>query len=105
MPIADWALIISGGVVLAGIAYPGYARTQQGWKVGGWANGGPWALWYGFGGLAYLAGMVKTFGWWALLAAVPLAFIIGFGLMMAAKRRTQMLALVGPVLANLWFMQ
>lgn len=96
--------MLSGGFILSGIAYPSYARTQPGWKTGSAAHGTWWSLWYGFGTLAYIAGMGKTFGWVGLVAAIPVAFGIGFALLMAAKRSTQLIALVGPILANLWFM-
>ena len=99
-----WALLLSGGFILSGIAYPAFARTQLGWKTGASSHGAWWSLWYGFGALSYLAGMGTTFGWIGLVAAIPAAFAIGFALMMAAKRNAQMIALIGPILANLWFM-
>lgn len=105
MNFGEWALIFSGGLILAGIAYPQFAGSQPGWKVGAWSGGTLWSLWYGMGALAYLAGMGKDFGWIALLAAVPLAFVLGLGLVTTARRHTQLIALAGPILANLWFMQ
>lgn len=53
---------------------------------------------------SYLAGMGKTCGWVGFVAAIPVAFAIGFSLMMVAKRITQLIALAGPIFANLWFM-
>lgn len=103
MAFAHWALLISGGLVLAGIAYPSFARQQPGWKIGAGAGGIIWSVWYGTGALAYLGGMAQVFGWIGIVAAVPLALIIGFAIVMAVKRRTLLVALVGPILANLWF--
>lgn len=103
MSFAQGALLVSGGLILAGISYPDYARRQPGWKVGAWAGGVGWALWYALGALAYFGGMGRMLGWLGLLAAVPLAFIVGFGLTTFAKRHTQLIALIGPILANLWF--
>lgn len=99
-----WALLFSGGIVLAGLAYPAFARSQPGWKTGSAAGGTLWSLWYGAGGLAYLAGMGKTFGWLGLVLAIPAALAVGFFLTLLAKQRVQLIALIGPVLANLWFM-
>lgn len=105
MRFVDWALILSGGLILAGIAYPQFAIARPGWKVGSWAGGSLWSIWYGLGSLAYLAGKGNSFGWIALLAALPLAFILGFGLTTVVGRHVQLLALAGPILANLWFLQ
>gem|GEM_PF-4873836 len=63
MSVAQLALLLSRKLILAGIAYPDFARTKDGWKVGAWTGGGCWALWYGFGALAYLAGMWTALGW------------------------------------------
>lgn len=104
MTPAHWALLMSGGLILAGIAYPAFARQQAGWKTGTWSGGAAWSLWYGMGALAYLAGMGTTFGILGLMASIPLALILGFTVMMIVKRQTQLVALTGPVLANLWFM-
>lgn len=104
MGFSDWALLISGGVTLTGIAYPTYAQSKPGWKIGAWAGGGVWSLWFGLGALAYLAGMANTFGWVGFLGAIPLALLIGFALFVIIGRPMQLLALPGPILANLWFM-
>ena len=104
MHSSNLALLISGGIVLAGIAYPGFAQAQPGWKVSAWVGGGVWSLWFGMGALAYLAGMANVFGWKGFLGAIPLAFAGGFVLILAAGRRAQVIALPGPFLANLWFM-
>lgn len=103
MSIAQLALLLSGGLILAGIAYPSFARSKVGWKVGAWTGGGGWALWYGFGALAYFAGMWTALGWVGLLVCVPLAFCLGLIALMALKRHVQMVALTGPILANLWY--
>lgn len=103
MHFADWALLASGGIVLAGIAYPSFAAARPGWKVGAWAGSCLWSLWFGLGALAYLAGMASGFGWVGLLAALPLAFALGLGLILTAGARTQLLVLPGPILANLWY--
>lgn len=104
MPFSDWALLVSGGVTLAGVAYPSFAQSKPDWKIGAWAGGPLWSLWFGIGALAYLAGMANVFGWLGFLGAIPLAFVVGFGMILMAGRHTQILALVGPVLAKLWFM-
>ena len=67
--------------------------------------GGPlWSLWFGMGTIAYLAGMANIFGWLAFLGAIPLALAVGFILILIAGRHTQITALIGPILASLWFM-
>lgn len=104
MTIAQWALLFSGGVVTAGIAYPSFARQKLGWKIGAGSGGTVWSVWYGMGLLAYLGGMGQVFGWIGFMAAVPLALIRGFGLIMLLKRQTQLFALIGPIIANIWFM-
>ncbi|WP_068864875.1 hypothetical protein [Erythrobacter dokdonensis] len=104
MDFSNWALLISGGVTLAGIAYPTYAQSKPGWKIGAWAGGNVWSLWFGMGALAYLAGMANVFGWIGFLGAIPLAFLIGFALNVIVGRHMQLVALPGPILANLWFM-
>ena len=104
MDLSQWSLVLSGGLLMAGIAYPFYAPTQPGWKIGAWAGGGLWSLWFGFGALAYLGGMANLFGWLGLLAAIPWAFFLGFVLTFTIGRHMQMLALPAPILANIWFM-
>ncbi len=104
MDISQVSLLLSGGQIMAGIAYPSYARTQQGWKVGAMAGGGFWSLWFGLGALAYVSGMANVFGWLGLLAAIPWAFFLGLVLMLTLGRHMQLLALPAPILANVWFM-
>jgi len=104
MDFSGWALLVSGGVTLVGIAYPTYAQSKPGWKIGAWVGGDVWSLWFGMGGLAYLAGMANVFGWLGLLGAIPLAFLIGLALIVIVGRHMQLLALPGPILANIWFM-
>lgn len=103
MDFANWALLFSGGVTLAGIAYPAFAQSKPDWKVGAWVGGPIWSLWFGMGALAYLGGMANVFGWAGFLGAIPSALIVGFAAMIMAGRHTQFLALAGPVLANVWF--
>lgn len=98
------ALILSGGLVMAGISYPTFARTQPGWKTGSLASSDGYALWCGAGAIAYLGGMWNIFGWLGLLLAIPVALVFGFLLTLVAKGKVQVLALTGPVLANLWYM-
>ncbi|BDI59531.1 hypothetical protein [Qipengyuania nanhaisediminis] len=102
MEISDWALLISGGMIIAGIAYPTYAQSKPGWKVGAWSGGPLWSLWFGMGALAYLGGMANTFGWLALLGAIPLALVLGFAMVLVGGRHAQIAALSGPIFANLW---
>lgn len=104
MHFADWGLLASGGVMLTGIAYPSLAGARPGWKVGARTGGTLWSAWFGLGALAYLAGMATEFGWVGLLAALPLAFAAGPVLIFTAGARTQVIALTGPVLANLWYL-
>ena len=104
MDFSQWSLLLSGGLLQAGIAYPFYAPTQSGWKIGAWAGGGLWSLWFGFGTLAYLGGMANVFGWLGLIAAIPWALFLGFVLMLTLGRHMQLLALPAPILANIWFM-
>jgi hypothetical protein len=104
MDFSQWSLALSGGLIMAGIAYPSFARTKSGWKVGAWAGGGLWSLWFGSGTVAYLGGMANIFGWLGLLVAIPWAFILGFVLTLTVGRHMQLLALPGPFLANIWFM-
>jgi hypothetical protein len=103
MNVSELSLLLSGGLLMAGIAYPSYAPTQRGWKIGAWAGGGFWLLWLGMGALAYLGGMANVFGWLGLLAAIPWAFFLGFVFMLTIGRHMQLLALPAPVLANIWF--
>lgn len=100
----ELALLISGGLIFAGIAYPAYARSQQGWKIGAWSGGSLWALWYGMGALAYVTGMANVYGWIGAIVALPLAFTAGSAVIYVAKRHAQLLTLAGPIFANLWFM-
>lgn len=104
MNFSELALLISGGVTLAGIAFPTFAQAKPDWKVGAWVGGPVWSLWFGMGALAYLAGMANVFGWLGFLGAIPLALALGFVLILATGRHTQIIAVAGPVLANLWFM-
>lgn len=104
MDFSQVSLLLSGGLLMAGLAYPSYARTQPGWKVGAVGGGGFWTLWFGLGALAYVGGMANVFGWLGLLAAIPWAFFLGFVLMLTVGRHVQLLALPGPILANIWFM-
>ncbi len=103
MGLVDVALLASGGVILAGIAYPAYARSQAGWKIGAWSSSAGISVWFGLGALAYLAGMWSLYGWIGALLAIPLAFLTGLVLMLVVRRHVQLLALVGPILANIWF--
>lgn len=104
MHFTDLVLLGSGGLVIAGIAYPSFAAARPGWKVGAWIGGTFWSIWFGMGALAYLAGVASVFGWPGLLLALPLAFLIGLGAIVVAGPRTQALALPGPILANLWLL-
>jgi hypothetical protein len=103
MELVDGALLVSGGVILAGIAYPNYARSQRGWRVGAWSGSAGWSVWFGLGALAYLAGMWSLYGWIGALFAIPLAFLTGLVFMLVVRRHVQLLSLVGPILANIWF--
>lgn len=104
MSFSEWALLISGGVTLAGISFPTFAQAKSDWKVFPWVGGPMWSLWFGMGALAYLVGMANVFGLLGFLGAVPLALAFGFVLILATGRHTQIVAVAGPVLANLWFM-
>lgn len=103
MTAADLALLGSGGLILCGIAYPQYARSQRGWKIGAWAGSTGWVIWYGIGALAYFAGMWSTFGLLGIVGSIPLAFLLGFTLTIAARQSSQLIAIIGPILANVWF--
>jgi len=95
--------LLGGSLIMAGIAYPGFAKSS-GWPVGAAANGPVWALWFGMGALAYLAGMHTLWHWWGLIAAVPVAFLGGMTLTLVLKKQVQLLAYLGPILANVWFL-
>lgn len=89
-------------MILAGIAYPNFARQKPGWKIG--AGGTGCSVWYGTGALSYLGVMAQVFGWIGFVAAVPVALMIGFGLVMLLKQQAQLVAIVRPTIANIWFM-
>lgn len=104
MQVDGWALIVGGGLVLAGVAYPRFAEAQSGWKVGSWAGGTAWSVWFGLGAIAYLAGMWSLFGWLGALSSLPVAFFVGLAMTLTFRRHIQLLALAGPILTNVWFM-
>lgn len=95
--------LVAGGLVLAGIAYPEMA-PQKGWPVGAISGGIFWTIWYGFGALAYLAGTIHLFAWWAIVIAPISAVAVGFCLTSILSRNIQLAALIGPILANLWYL-
>ncbi len=97
------ATVLGGGLTLSGIAYPSLAAAKPGWKVGSWAGGAFWTLWYLAGVLAYFGGMFDLWRWWGLVAAPPLAFAVGLGITALIGRQMQIVSLSGPILANLWF--
>lgn len=92
-------LLLAGGLTLAGIAYPTYARQQFGWKTGAWVGGTVWSLWFGLGAINTLAAAAGDFGWLGALLVIPAAFVIGFVVVLAVKSRTQLIAPIGPALA------
>lgn len=93
---------LGGGLVVAGIAYPGMAR-EKGWPIGSASGGTFWNIWFFFGGLAYLGGMTATWGLWGLIAAFPLGLLIGCCITLLLKQNAQLAAYLGPALCNLWF--
>lgn len=101
---AEIALLTGGGFVMAGIAYPTYAGSQPGWKIGAWTNSDFWHVWLGIGALAYLVGMARVFGWPGFLLAIPVAFLLGLFTTIIAKQRTRILGFVGPLLSQVWFL-
>lgn len=97
------ATIVAGGLILAAASYPTFAESRDGWTITVRGDAGWWAVWFAYGGLTYLVGMFNIWGWLGLIAAVPLAFAVGFALTMILRQAVQYVSIVGPILANVWF--
>lgn len=97
------ALVLGGGLIQAAIAYPHFAQTQRGWKIGSWASNDWFLMYYAFGAFAFLGGMFALWRWIGLLLAWPIAMGLGALSLFALRQRIQTFALAGPILCNVWF--
>jgi len=100
--VAGIVTFAGGGLIAAGIAYPAYARSR-GWPIGAAAGEALWLLWFAFGAFAFLAGMYAQWSWWGAIAAVPVGFALGFLATLIFGKNVQLIAYLGPILANLWY--
>jgi len=103
MDLVGILTLISGGLILGGVAYPNVAQAK-GWPIGSATGGAIWSVWFLFGGLAYFAGMFSFWGWWGLIAAAPAAFVLGLTFTSLLQRHVQLAAFAGPLLANIWYL-
>ncbi|MBN9506602.1 MAG: hypothetical protein J0I69_11300 [Altererythrobacter sp.] len=95
--------ITVAGLLWMGITYPEMA-DGKGWKRGAWVGSNGWYVFFGFGVLS----LISTF-WrdgeliWLIPAAIG-GFVAAFVATMLLRSNTQLVALLGPIAAIIWFL-
>lgn len=94
--------VLIGGLVVAGISYPGMADAK-GWPRGEWSYSNNWSIFYGIGGLMILWAGWKYGGFTGVAVAFIASWIVGFILTGLFGRNIQMISIMLAPLALPWW--
>ena len=95
-------MALISGLVMSGITYPTLAKVK-GWPRGGWLETDSFYIYFGGGMIATLFCAWHVWGWWGPFAIIPISMVMGFILTQIFRRHIQIIALLGPSSALVWY--